>query len=147
MLFVGGEDCCTEVKHWPHAPTVLQVTRVRLLPSHPPFFYFLTFMFLFLLVMGICRIFCFNKSFDLVPDRYRDGPGNPLRHNYEGTLRDLLQFFKPRQPKKLYYQQVRRCTIFIQACPTLGVHFQVNSRWKRNQTIGAMVSCSCLSDC
>ncbi|EHB12187.1 Ubiquitin carboxyl-terminal hydrolase 7 [Heterocephalus glaber] len=36
---------------------------------------------------------------------YRDGPGNPLRHNYEGTLRDLLQFFKPRQPKKLYYQQ------------------------------------------
>uniref|UniRef100_A0A8C7JUQ7 Ubiquitin carboxyl-terminal hydrolase 7 n=1 Tax=Oncorhynchus kisutch TaxID=8019 RepID=A0A8C7JUQ7_ONCKI len=35
-----------------------------------------------------------------------DGPGNPLRHNYEGTLRDLLQFFKPRQPKKLYYQQV-----------------------------------------
>lgn len=39
--------------------------------------------------------------------RYRDGPGNPLRHNYEGTLRDLLQFFKPRQPKKLYYQQVR----------------------------------------
>lgn len=42
--------------------------------------------------------------------RYRDGPGNPLRHNYEGTLRDLLQFFKPRQPKKLYYQQVsNRC--------------------------------------
>lgn len=40
--------------------------------------------------------------------RYRDGPGNPLRHNYEGTLRDLLQFFKPRQPKKLYYQQVGR---------------------------------------
>lgn len=37
---------------------------------------------------------------------YRDGPDNPLRHNYEGTLRDLLQFFKPRQPKKLYYQQV-----------------------------------------
>uniref|UniRef100_A0A4W3HZV3 ubiquitinyl hydrolase 1 n=1 Tax=Callorhinchus milii TaxID=7868 RepID=A0A4W3HZV3_CALMI len=38
---------------------------------------------------------------------YRDGPGNPLRHNYEGTLRDLLQFFKPRQPKKLYYQQLK----------------------------------------
>uniref|UniRef100_A0A673K492 Ubiquitin carboxyl-terminal hydrolase 7 n=1 Tax=Sinocyclocheilus rhinocerous TaxID=307959 RepID=A0A673K492_9TELE len=36
-----------------------------------------------------------------------DGPGNPLRHNYEGTLRDLLQFFKPRQPKKLYYQQLK----------------------------------------
>uniref|UniRef100_A0A803TQK4 Ubiquitin carboxyl-terminal hydrolase 7 n=1 Tax=Anolis carolinensis TaxID=28377 RepID=A0A803TQK4_ANOCA len=38
---------------------------------------------------------------------YRDGPGNPLRHNYDGTLRDLLQFFKPRQPKKLYYQQLK----------------------------------------
>ncbi|XP_067426504.1 ubiquitin carboxyl-terminal hydrolase 7-like isoform X2 [Thunnus thynnus] len=34
-----------------------------------------------------------------------DSPGNPIRHNYEGTLRDLLQFFKPWQPKKLYYQQ------------------------------------------
>uniref|UniRef100_UPI00358F4AED ubiquitin carboxyl-terminal hydrolase 7 isoform X3 n=1 Tax=Myxine glutinosa TaxID=7769 RepID=UPI00358F4AED len=38
---------------------------------------------------------------------YRDGPGNPLRHTYEGTLRDLLQGFKPRQPKKLYYQQLK----------------------------------------
>nr|XP_032816939.1 ubiquitin carboxyl-terminal hydrolase 7 isoform X1 [Petromyzon marinus] len=38
---------------------------------------------------------------------YRDGPGNPLRHTYEGTLRDLLQYFKPRQPKKLYYQQLK----------------------------------------
>ena len=45
-----------------------------------------------------------------VVGRYRDGPGNPLRHNYEGTLRDLLQFFKPRQPKKLYYQQVGGAT-------------------------------------
>lgn len=48
--------------------------------------------------------------------RYRDGPGNPLRHNYEGTLRDLLQFFKPRQPKKLYYQQVHLiflCSVFM----------------------------------
>lgn len=46
--------------------------------------------------------------------RYRDGPGNPLRHNYEGTLRDLLQFFKPRQPKKLYYQQVGLvCLLFL----------------------------------
>ena len=38
---------------------------------------------------------------------YRDDPGNPLRHNYEGSLRDLLQFFKARQPKKLYYQQLK----------------------------------------
>ncbi|KAF4791957.1 Ubiquitin carboxyl-terminal hydrolase 7 [Turdus rufiventris] len=43
----------------------------------------------------------------IVFQNYRDGPGNPLRHNYEGTLRDLLQFFKPRQPKKLYYQQLK----------------------------------------
>lgn len=46
--------------------------------------------------------------------RYRDGPGNPLRHNYEGTLRDLLQFFKPRQPKKLYYQQVESFKSLLQ---------------------------------
>ncbi|XP_033034474.1 ubiquitin carboxyl-terminal hydrolase 7-like [Trachypithecus francoisi] len=38
---------------------------------------------------------------------YRDGPDNLLRHNYEGTLRELLQFFKPRQPKKLYYQHLK----------------------------------------
>ncbi|KAL0607525.1 Ubiquitin carboxyl-terminal hydrolase 7 [Plecturocebus cupreus] len=31
----------------------------------------------------------------------------PLRHNYESTLRDLPQFFKARQPKKLYYQQLK----------------------------------------
>lgn len=50
--------------------------------------------------------------------RYRDGPGNPLRHNYEGTLRDLLQFFKPRQPKKLYYQQVHGHSLFTHLPPT-----------------------------
>ncbi|XP_065302370.2 ubiquitin carboxyl-terminal hydrolase 7 isoform X9 [Dermacentor albipictus] len=37
---------------------------------------------------------------------YREGPGNPLRCTYEGTLKDLLVFFKPRQPKKIYYQQL-----------------------------------------
>lgn len=35
---------------------------------------------------------------------YRDAPGNPLRCTYEGTLRDLLLYYKPRGPKKLYYQ-------------------------------------------
>ncbi|XP_064631404.1 ubiquitin carboxyl-terminal hydrolase 7-like isoform X2 [Lineus longissimus] len=37
---------------------------------------------------------------------YRDGPGNPIRCSYEGTLKDLLTFCKPRQPKKIYYQQL-----------------------------------------
>ncbi|XP_013790076.1 ubiquitin carboxyl-terminal hydrolase 7-like, partial [Limulus polyphemus] len=37
---------------------------------------------------------------------YRDGPGNALRCTYEGTLKDLLVTFKPRQPKKIYYQQL-----------------------------------------
>ncbi|KAG9509762.1 Ubiquitin carboxyl-terminal hydrolase 7, partial [Fragariocoptes setiger] len=37
---------------------------------------------------------------------YREGPGNPLRCNFDGTLKDLLTFLKPRQPKKIYYQQL-----------------------------------------
>lgn len=37
---------------------------------------------------------------------YRDGPGNPLRCTFEGTLKDLLVYFKPRQQKKIYYQQL-----------------------------------------
>ncbi|XP_071107818.1 ubiquitin carboxyl-terminal hydrolase 7-like [Haliotis cracherodii] len=37
---------------------------------------------------------------------YRDGPGNPVRCTYEGSLKDLLIYAKPRQPKKLYYQQL-----------------------------------------
>ncbi|XP_070580003.1 ubiquitin carboxyl-terminal hydrolase 7-like [Ptychodera flava] len=37
---------------------------------------------------------------------YRDGPGTALRCTYDGTLRDLLLGFKPRQSKKLYYQQL-----------------------------------------
>ena len=38
---------------------------------------------------------------------YRDGPGNAIRCTYEGTLKELLLYTKPRQQKKLYYQQVR----------------------------------------
>lgn len=37
---------------------------------------------------------------------YREGPGNALRCTYEGTLKDLLVYFKPRQPKKIFYQQL-----------------------------------------
>ncbi|XP_031555902.1 ubiquitin carboxyl-terminal hydrolase 7-like, partial [Actinia tenebrosa] len=35
---------------------------------------------------------------------YRDAPGNPLPCTFDGTLRDLLIYYKPRGPKKLYYQ-------------------------------------------
>lgn len=37
---------------------------------------------------------------------YRDGPGNPIRCTFDGTLKDLIFYIKPRQPKKLYYQQL-----------------------------------------
>lgn len=40
------------------------------------------------------------------PQGYRDGPGNPIRCTYEGTLKELLLYSKPRQQKKLYYQQL-----------------------------------------
>ncbi|RWS24472.1 ubiquitin carboxyl-terminal hydrolase 7-like protein, partial [Leptotrombidium deliense] len=38
------------------------------------------------------------------PQSYRDGPSGPIKCNYDGTLKDILFFCKPRQPKKLYYQ-------------------------------------------
>ncbi|KAK7111658.1 ubiquitin carboxyl-terminal hydrolase 7-like isoform X1 [Littorina saxatilis] len=37
---------------------------------------------------------------------YRDGPGNPVKCTFEGNLKDLLIYTKPRQPKKIYYQQL-----------------------------------------
>jgi ubiquitin carboxyl-terminal hydrolase 7 len=40
------------------------------------------------------------------PQGYRDGPSGAIKCNYDGTLKDLLVFYKPRQPKKLYYQQL-----------------------------------------
>jgi len=36
----------------------------------------------------------------------RDGPGHPLRCNYEGTLKDLLVYFRPKQIKRIYYQRL-----------------------------------------
>lgn len=38
--------------------------------------------------------------------RYKEGPGNPLRCTYEGTLKDLFPAGKPKGPKKLFYQQL-----------------------------------------
>ncbi|XP_074647259.1 ubiquitin carboxyl-terminal hydrolase 7-like isoform X2 [Tubulanus polymorphus] len=37
---------------------------------------------------------------------YREGPGHAIKCSYEGTLKDLVTYFKPRQPKKIYYQQL-----------------------------------------
>ncbi|KAJ8318152.1 hypothetical protein KUTeg_003243 [Tegillarca granosa] len=40
------------------------------------------------------------------PQSYREGPGNAIRCTYEGNLKDLLLYAKPKQPRKLYYQQL-----------------------------------------
>ncbi|XP_018335217.1 ubiquitin carboxyl-terminal hydrolase 7 isoform X2 [Agrilus planipennis] len=37
---------------------------------------------------------------------YKDSPGHPLRCTFEGTLKDLLVFTKPKTPKKIFYQQL-----------------------------------------
>ncbi|XP_065341533.1 ubiquitin carboxyl-terminal hydrolase 7 isoform X2 [Cloeon dipterum] len=37
---------------------------------------------------------------------YKDSPGHPLRCSFDGTLKDLLLYAKPKQPKKIFYQQL-----------------------------------------
>ncbi|XP_030755284.1 ubiquitin carboxyl-terminal hydrolase 7 isoform X3 [Sitophilus oryzae] len=37
---------------------------------------------------------------------YKDSPGHPLRCTFEGTLKDLLIYSKPKVPKKIFYQQL-----------------------------------------
>jgi len=38
---------------------------------------------------------------------YRDGaPGQALRYNYDGTLKEILQFFRPKQVKRVFYQRL-----------------------------------------
>ncbi|XP_026679334.1 ubiquitin carboxyl-terminal hydrolase 7-like [Diaphorina citri] len=38
---------------------------------------------------------------------YKDTPGNPLPHNFEGTLKDILApINKPKMPKKMHYQKL-----------------------------------------
>ncbi|XP_046987971.1 ubiquitin carboxyl-terminal hydrolase 7 [Schistocerca americana] len=37
---------------------------------------------------------------------YKDSPGNPLRCTYDGTLKELLVYCKPKTPKKIFYQQL-----------------------------------------
>lgn len=44
--------------------------------------------------------------------RYRDSPGNSIKCGYDGALKDIFQGFKPKQPKKIYYQKVGKCFNF-----------------------------------
>lgn len=37
---------------------------------------------------------------------YREGPGNALRCNFDGTLKDILLIIKHKTPKKIYYQHL-----------------------------------------
>ena len=37
---------------------------------------------------------------------YREAPGHALRCTYDGTLKDLLVYFRPKQPKKMFYQKL-----------------------------------------
>ena len=45
--------------------------------------------------------------------RYREGPALPIRCTFQGTLRDLVTSLKPRQPRKIYYQQVMAILIDV----------------------------------
>lgn len=38
---------------------------------------------------------------------YREGPGHPLRCNFEGNLKDIIQYFRPKQVKRVYYQRLQ----------------------------------------
>ncbi|XP_044253293.1 ubiquitin carboxyl-terminal hydrolase 7 isoform X1 [Tribolium madens] len=48
----------------------------------------------------------FFKCQNSVSSSYKDSPGHPLRCTFEGTLKDLLVFSKPKAPKKIFYQQL-----------------------------------------
>ena len=37
---------------------------------------------------------------------YRDVPGHALRASFEGSLKDILVYFRPKQPKKIFYQRL-----------------------------------------
>jgi len=37
---------------------------------------------------------------------YRDSPGNPIKCTFDGQLKDVFQGHKPKQQRKMYYQQV-----------------------------------------
>ena len=66
---------------------------------------------------------------------YKEGPGNPIRCTFEGYLKDLLVTFKPRQPRKVYYQHVSSTHIYhtftlkvnVNATMSLAILFWLNS--------------------
>jgi ubiquitin carboxyl-terminal hydrolase 7 len=37
---------------------------------------------------------------------YRDAPGPALRCTFDGTVKDLLVFCRPKVPKRMFYQQL-----------------------------------------
>ncbi len=37
---------------------------------------------------------------------YREAPGHALKCTYDGTLKDLLVYFRPKMPKKMFYQKL-----------------------------------------
>ena len=37
---------------------------------------------------------------------YREAPGHALRCTFDGTLKDLLVYFRPKTPKKMFYQKL-----------------------------------------
>lgn len=47
-----------------------------------------------------------NKLQFFKAQSYKEAPGHALRCTYEGTLKDLLVYFRPKQPKKLFYQKL-----------------------------------------
>ncbi len=47
-----------------------------------------------------------NKLQLFKAQNYRDVPGHALRCTFEGTLKDLLVYFRPKQPKKIFYQKL-----------------------------------------
>ena len=47
-----------------------------------------------------------NKLQFFKTQNYRDIAGNALRCTYEGTLKELLIYSRPKHPKKLYYQKL-----------------------------------------
>jgi len=40
---------------------------------------------------------------------YRDSPGNAIKCTFDGQLKDIFQGYKPKQQRKMYYQQVACC--------------------------------------
>ena len=53
--------------------------------------------------------------------RYRDGPAHSIRCTFDGTLKELITYLKPRHPKKIYYQKVPPSAAAV-SCRSLGAY-------------------------